>query len=368
MDVTFHQVSKIYNGFTAVKNLNLKIKSGALHFLLGPSGCGKTTTLRMLAGLEKVSSGQIFFGEDDVTHRAAAERGIGMVFQNYALWPHMTVRENIAYGLKLRKASKTATTEAIARVLAMTHLQDVEHRLPGQLSGGQQQRVALARALAITPSVLLLDEPLSNLDAKLRLEMRDNIARIHRETGITTLYVTHDQREALSMGSAITVMQAGEIVQTGTPRELYQNPQSAFLASFIGETNLVAGQIAGCISGDAGKQQWLIDTALGRLVVANKEKQTDTASKDVLLSIRPEAIEVAKASAEIRQPDTNRIKLRLQHLTYLGDSEQMEFVYGKGQALKASLCNAPDHNLTPGQEVSCFVPAAKIVMLPYMPL
>ncbi|RZA13358.1 MAG: ABC transporter ATP-binding protein, partial [Proteobacteria bacterium] len=239
MEVVFKGIFKRYGQVTAVNNLNLKIEKGALHFLLGPSGCGKTTTLRMLAGLEAVSEGQLFFDGKDVTKQPAVERGIGMVFQNYALWPHMTVYKNVEYGLKLRKLSKEEIKRRIDEVLEITHLTNFADRLPGQLSGGQQQRVALARALAIRPNVLLLDEPLSNLDAKLRMEMRDNILRIHKQTGITTLYVTHDQREALSMGTSVSVMHAGHLIQTDNPRMLYTTPKTAFIAGFIGETNPV---------------------------------------------------------------------------------------------------------------------------------
>ena len=238
MKVTLDNMTKKYGSVTAVHSLNLEIQDGALHFLLGPSGCGKTTTLRILAGLETPSSGRILFGDTDVTHRPAAQRGIGMVFQNYALWPHMTVKENVEYGLKLKGLSKKEIEIQLQSALELTQLTAFVDRYPGQLSGGQQQRVALARALAIRPSVLLLDEPLSNLDAKLRLEMRDNITRIHRQTRITTIYVTHDQKEALSMGTEVSVMRAGHLIQSETPRRLYHHPRNAFIANFIGETNL----------------------------------------------------------------------------------------------------------------------------------
>ena len=266
MEVVFKNVFKRYGEFTAVKNLNLSIKSGALHFLLGPSGCGKTTTLRMLAGLEQVTEGQLFFDGRDVTKLPAAERGIGMVFQNYALWPHMTVYKNVEYGLKLRKLTDAQIKQRIEEVLEITQLTNFTHRLPGQLSGGQQQRVALARALAIRPNVLLLDEPLSNLDAKLRMEMRDNILRIHKQTGITTVYVTHDQKESLSMGTQISVMHAGDLIQTAAPRDLYNHPQTPFIAGFIGETNLINGKVVRKDGEDI-----VVDTVLGEIVSNRQE-------------------------------------------------------------------------------------------------
>src|SRR5690606_26472027 len=241
VEVRFEKIEKRYGDFYAVRDLDLTIKDGALHFLLGPSGCGKTTTLRMLAGLEKPTGGRLLFDGKDVSKMPAADRGIDMVFQNYALWPHMTVHKNIEYGLKLRRLASAAVKLRLDEVLDFTRLTPFAERFPGQLSGGQQQRVALARALAIRPSVLLLDEPLSNLDAKLRLEMRDNISRIHKQTGITTVYVTHDQKEALSMGTMISVMHAGLLIQTDTPRSMYRRPSTAFIAGFIGETNILPG-------------------------------------------------------------------------------------------------------------------------------
>ena len=244
MKVTFEKISKQYGETYAVKELSLQIAAGELHFFLGPSGCGKTTALRMLAGLESPSSGRILFGTQDVTNFRAVDRNVGMVFQNYALWPHMTVYKNIEYGLKIKKKAKREIAARVQEVLALTQLERFAQRLPGQLSGGQQQRVALARALATTPNVLLLDEPLSNLDAKLRLEMRANLLEIHQKTKITTIYVTHDQKEALSMGSSITVMRAGEVMQSGTPRQLYEHPRNASWRASSAKPTLCAG---GCL-------------------------------------------------------------------------------------------------------------------------
>jgi ABC-type Fe3+/spermidine/putrescine transport system ATPase subunit len=358
MQVELRNVGKSYGKFVAVNALNLTIKEGAFHFLLGPSGCGKTTILRILAGLESVSNGKIFFNSHDYTHMPAAKRGIGMVFQNYALWPHMTVNQNIEYGLKVRKLGSTEIKKRLAEVLDFTQLTNFATRLPGQLSGGQQQRVALARALAIRPSILLLDEPLSNLDAQLRLEMRDNITRIQHETKITTLYVTHDQKEALAMGSHITVMHGGHQVQSGTPQELYHNPDSTFLAAFIGETNLIPGVVQEISSHEA-----LVRTELGMIRGQNirgKFKPEDA----VVLSIRPEAIKLDLGRSEVSPDNPSEIKLR--RVTYLGELEQMEFSYGSQHngLLRVNLYNAPDHHLRVGDMSRCFIKPSKVVVLP----
>ncbi len=355
MEVVFQGVYKRYGQTTAVHDLNLTIESGALHFLLGPSGCGKTTTLRMLAGLESVTEGKLFFDGKDVTEQPAVERGIGMVFQNYALWPHMTVYKNIEYGLKLRKLPSAEIKRRIDEVMDITRLTQYRERLPGQLSGGQQQRVALARALAIRPNVLLLDEPLSNLDAKLRMEMRDNILRIHKQTGITTLYVTHDQREALSMGTKVSVMHAGHLIQTDVPRTLYKHPKTAFIAGFIGETNLIDGTIESWESG-----QGTIQTALGRLH-STQGAQKFQAGDKVSVSLRPEAILVDWKAAGT---GSNFIKAKIEHLTYLGESEQFSLKAQDGTSLKVNFYHAPEHSFQDGDELGCTIAADDVLVLP----
>lgn len=358
MKVEFKSVYKRYGNFTAVSDLCLTIADGALHFLLGPSGCGKTTTLRMLAGLESISEGRILFDGKDVTNLPASERGIGMVFQNYALWPHMTVYQNIEYGLKLRKLSKEEIEARIEEVLDFTQLTNFSKRLPGQLSGGQQQRVALARALAIRPNVLLLDEPLSNLDAKLRLEMRDNISRIHRQTGITTLYVTHDQKESLSMGSCITVMHAGVQIQTGSPRELYNQPRSTFLAGFIGETNLLPGVLA-----EQSESHATIETRLG-MIHSNNIQASLKPGDQCTLSIRPESIVVETDQSSLANNLGNRFKMKISDITYLGETEQLELEKENCSPLKANLHNPGTRNMPVGEEVFCGCHASDVVLLP----
>ncbi|HQU50993.1 MAG TPA: ABC transporter ATP-binding protein [Casimicrobiaceae bacterium] len=240
--VVFDRVSKRYGTVTAVDDVSFRVAKGELVTLLGPSGCGKTTTLRMVAGLEPVSGGRVLIEGTDVTLRAANERDVSMVFQSYALFPHMTVLENVCYGPQSMGADKAKAREIAHAKLAMLGLDGMEARLPSELSGGQQQRVAVARSLVLEPKVLLFDEPLSNLDAKLRRRVRQEIRELQQELALTVLYVTHDQEEALAVSDHIIVMDHGKIAQQGTPRELYESPASRFLADFIGDANLVDGE------------------------------------------------------------------------------------------------------------------------------
>lgn len=238
-NVKIENVSKQFGKVHGVKDLNLDIKTGEFFTFLGPSGCGKTTTLRMIAGFYYPTEGKIYFDDRDVTLLQPNKRNIGMVFQNYALFPHMTVDENIAFGLQVRKFSKFEIKQKVDRIRGLVHLAQYGNRKINELSGGQQQRVALARALVIEPDILLLDEPLSNLDAKLREETRIEIKRIQSELGVTTIYVTHDQMEAMAMSDRIMVMDNGYVKQIGTPQEIYNRPLNRFVADFIGETNLI---------------------------------------------------------------------------------------------------------------------------------
>lgn len=357
MDVRFERVVKKYGATVAVKDLDLHIQDGSLHFLLGPSGCGKTTTLRMLAGLETVTSGRILMGGNDVTRQAASDRGIGMVFQNYALWPHMTVLKNIEYGLKLRKLSAQEIQKRVDDVLEITQLKPFAKRFPGQLSGGQQQRVALARALAIRPNVLLLDEPLSNLDAKLRLEMRDNISKIHRQTKITTVYVTHDQKEALSMGTEVSVMRAGLLVQTDTPRNLYDKPNTAFIAGFIGETNFISGVYMGV--DEKGRHR--VKTDFGNLLVGRSVKGFNPNDK-VLLSLRPEHIRLA-STKEQDNDNVNSLSVQLDVVTFLGEHEQV-LLRGGNCSLRATLQHHAAVNFFAGQQLFALVNVGEILLVP----
>jgi len=241
--VVFESVTKRYGGVTAVDDVSFRVAPAELVTLLGPSGCGKTTTLRMVAGLEAVSGGRILIGDTDVTLRAANERDVSMVFQSYALFPHMTVLENVCYGPLSMRMDKAKARELAESKLTMLGLAGLGQRLPSELSGGQQQRVAVARSLVLEPAVLLFDEPLSNLDAKLRRRVRQEIRELQQSLALTVLYVTHDQEEALAVSDHIIVMDGGRIAQQGTPHELYETPASRFLADFIGDANLVDGDL-----------------------------------------------------------------------------------------------------------------------------
>ncbi|UWR21202.1 ABC transporter ATP-binding protein [Sulfitobacter sp. S190] len=249
--VRFEQVVKKYGEVTALKQLDLAIEPGKLVTLLGPSGCGKTTTLRLIAGLEMATQGRILIGGEDVTHLTATYRKVSMVFQSYALFPHMTVRENVAYGLTVKSMPKAEAAQRADDGLELVGLAGFGDRLPSELSGGQQQRVAVARAIVLEPEVLLLDEPLSNLDAKLRRHVREEIRQIQQRLGLTAVYVTHDQEEAMAVSDNIIVMNDAEIAQIGTPSDLYEAPSSAFIADFIGDANLVTCDVRSVSEGKA---------------------------------------------------------------------------------------------------------------------
>ena len=284
-------VTKKYGDVTALHALDLKIREGEFLTLLGPSGCGKTTTLRLIAGFIQPTSGTIYLGEDDVTGVAPQHREIGMVFQDYALFPHMTVRENIAFGLQERRYEKARIVERVEHLLELIRLPDMGDRYPLEVSGGQRQRIAVARAVAYPPRVLLMDEPLGALDLKLREAMQIEIRRIQRELGITTVYVTHDQTEAMDMSDRIAVMNGGVIEQLGTAEEIYSRPASCFVADFVGQINLLPATVVG-EEGD-----WMVLDAAGTRVRAPKQESVrpDTG---VSIGIRPELfIAVAQKTA-----------------------------------------------------------------------
>ena len=247
--VSLQSLTKTFTGLAAVNGLTLEIKNGEFVSLLGPSGCGKTTTLRLLAGFLQPDSGEILVNGEVVSSASLLvppeRRNMSMIFQSYAVWPHMTVFQNVAYGLKFKKLANREIDERTERLLRVVHLEALKQRYPAELSGGQQQRVALARALVVEPQILLLDEPLSNLDANLREEMRFEIRRLHEEFGITTIYVTHDQGEAMVASDRIAVMNKGKIIQVGAPQEIFEEPMTRFVAEFIGKTNILAGRLEG---------------------------------------------------------------------------------------------------------------------------
>ena len=275
----------------AARDVRLDVRPGEFLTLLGPSGCGKTTTLRMIAGYEKPDSGRVRFGDQDVTDLPANQRNIGFVFQNYALFPHLSVFENVAYGLRVRGQSKDVIAKSVGDVVALVGLAGYEQQFSGQLSGGEQQRVALARAIVIRPRVLLFDEPLSNLDAKLRVQMRQEIRDLQRRLAITTIYVTHDQEEAMAVSDRIAVMHQGSVVQEGTAEDLYHRPVSRFVAQFVGRVNLVAGKVA-AVAGDTVQI-----AALGALISARSPGTALARGDAVQMIVRPEAVEIARGDA-----------------------------------------------------------------------
>ncbi len=325
ISIQVKQLTKRFGNVVALHGLDLTINPGELFFLLGPSGCGKTTLLRSLAGFYIPEEGQILFGKEDVTKLEPHKRNTGMMFQSYALWPHMTVAENVAFGLEERKVAKDEIKRRVDEALKSVHMDRYAERKPNMLSGGQQQRVALARALVIRPRCLLLDEPLSNLDAKLRLEMRTEIRRICKEFQLTTVYVTHDQKEALSIADRMAILESGHILQVGTPRDVYKRPTRKTVANFIGETDFIAGKVLGCAGGFV-----TVDTDIGKFDGIFGDASVNPASgTEVTVSIRPECWELH------RDPETrNFVRGRIGDSTYLGEVAQYEFITNSGTKLK----------------------------------
>ncbi|MEZ5803445.1 MAG: ABC transporter ATP-binding protein [Rhizobiaceae bacterium] len=323
--LTIDRINKQYGSLHILKDISVPIAQGEFVSLLGPSGCGKTTTLRCVAGFERPDSGRILFGEKDMTRALPEQRDVGMVFQSYALFPHMTVAENLGFGLEVRKVSPAERKRRIGDVLAMVRLQGYEQRFPRELSGGQQQRVALARALVIEPSVLLLDEPLANLDATLRDEMRFFIRELQQRVGITSIYVTHDQSEAMVMSDKIVVMNAGVISQFGTPRDIYERPASQAVAGFIGRSNTLSGKIAEVLGADAYK----VETSGGTIGAHGPAGLTKGA--DVSVMIRPENIRIRRqGEPAAASPDENVLAGSVASAIYQGNATQLKVRLASG--------------------------------------
>jgi len=318
-------LTKQFGPVVALRALDLMIQPGELFFLLGPSGCGKTTLLRCLAGFYVPDDGRILFGGEDVTRLEPHKRNAGMVFQSYALWPHLSVAENVAFGLRERKVGAGEVERRVAETLASVQMTEFATRRPNELSGGQQQRVALARALVVRPRCLLLDEPLSNLDAKLRVEMRGEIRRICRDHHLTTVYVTHDQKEALAVADRMAILDGGRILQVGTPREVYKRPRSRVVADFIGETDFIPGRV----TAPAG-ERFIVETGLGEFEgVPGDPDHRPAAGESVTVSIRPECWELKPQAAP-----RNSVRGRIGESTYLGDVAHYAFVTEGGVTLR----------------------------------
>lgn len=307
ISIDFDNVVKRYGDNTVIPGLSLNVKKGEFFTLLGPSGCGKTTLLRMVAGFNSIEGGEIYFNEKLVNNVPPKDRNIGMVFQNYAIFPHLTVGKNVAFGLENRKFPKDKIEEKVDEILKVVRIYEYKDRLPENLSGGQQQRVALARAIVIQPDVLLMDEPLSNLDAKLRIEMRNAIKDIQRDIGITTIYVTHDQEEAMAVSDRIAVMNHGEIQHVGTPQNIYQRPANVFVATFIGRTNLLEGELAPSNKGyglKLGKEYTeIVDNLIISREIGDKIQ--------VEVSVRPEEFIIEEIGRGIRAKILNSVFLGL---------------------------------------------------------
>ncbi len=316
--VKLESVTKKFGTFTAVKDMNLDIRDGEFFTFLGPSGCGKTTALRMIAGFYKPDLGSIYFDEEEVNEVPPFKRNTGMVFQTYALWPHMSVFGNVAYGLTLRKVRREETKKRVDEALRLVGLEGLDKRLPSELSGGQQQRVALARALVIEPKVLLLDEPLSNLDAKLRVQTRVEITRLQKKLGITTIYVTHDQEEALSISDRIAVIDKGQVQQVDTPRSIYEKPASRFVADFIGVANFLEGRV---LALDPDHKAVTLETDDGGCFQVLHGDEIPIGTR-VLISVRPEALQLEGTQQSTHT--TNILDGRIRLASYLGDTVRYE--------------------------------------------
>ncbi len=359
-EITLRNITKDYRTpggvVRAVDDVSVRIAAGELFFLLGPSGCGKTTLLRIIAGLIEPTSGRVLFGEQDVTGLSVEDRNTAMVFQNYALWPHMTVGANVEFGPKMRKVARAARRGIVAENLARVQMADFARRKPNQLSGGQQQRVALARALAARGQCLLLDEPLSNLDARLRLHMRGELRQLVKATGVTAVYVTHDQKEALSMADRIAVMDAGRVVQVGTAEDIYNRPASRFVADFVGEANFVAGHVttAGAVCS--------VETPAG--VLASACASCPPAGAAVTCCIRPERIAIAAAREGKAPPaGTSVLAGRIDSATYLGEMRQFTCRLDSGDLWRVTVLAGGQAALAPGDAVRLTVAADDIAVI-----
>jgi len=325
-NVSLRNLRKRFAATDAVADFSLEIAEGELMTFLGPSGCGKTTTLRMIAGFIEPTSGSIHIGDTDVTRLPVHKRGTGMVFQRYALFPHMTVTENVAFGLEMHKVAAAEKTARIREVLEMVRMHQLGERYPRELSGGQQQRVAIARALAIRPRVFLLDEPLSNLDAKLRIDVREEIHALQRRLGLTTIFVTHDQEEALGISDRMAIMHDGKVQQVGTPQQLYEQPANLFVADFLGRMNFFTGR-------PSGSQGFLCDNGASLAIDAVAENTRR-------IGIRPERVRIATAP----EPSSlNRLAGAIETFSYLGDKIDLRLKLDSGESIASQMPNAGFH-------------------------
>ena len=353
VSVRLENVTKRFDNVVALERISLDIREGEFFFILGPSGCGKSTLLRVIAGFYRPEGGRVLFGDRDMTEVPPHERNTGMVFQNYALWPHMSVWKNVDYGLSIRKVPQQERSDRVRDALQMVRMEGYADRSPNQLSGGQQQRVALARALVVEPDVVLMDEPLSNLDARLRLEMREQIQELQREIGKTMIYVTHDQKEALSMADRVAVMQMGRVAQVGDPRTLYVRPGNRFVADFIGEINLLPGEVASV--GEEIRAETALGSVRGRAAYDGIQK-----GHRVLCAVRPEALGFLEG--EPAEGD-NVVSGQVRNVIYLGDVEQYIVDLVDGTQVKLVEHNPLRQKARPGDGVRLRFGSAMVAFL-----
>jgi spermidine/putrescine ABC transporter ATP-binding subunit len=326
-------LTKRYSPQVTVGPISFEVHEGEFFSLLGPSGCGKTTTLRCIAGFETLSQGSIALRGERIDGRPPHRRDVGLVFQNYALFPHLTVFDNIAFGLRLRHVGKAGIAERVGRMLELVDLPQMAARYPAQLSGGQQQRIAIARSLVLEPQILMFDEPLSNLDFKLRLQMRDELRALQRRLGKTSIYVTHDQTEALALSDRIAVLSHGHIEQIGSPAEIYERPRTTFVADFIGSSNLLKARIVGAAGAGVA-----VETVDGLRLVCASVDGRDGQAADVSILLRPERIRV-QAPGTAAETAPNRFQARVADVTYLGEDLQLRLQLAGGQSLRAAVKN-----------------------------
>jgi spermidine/putrescine transport system ATP-binding protein len=352
-EVQLVDLVKRFGEFTAVAGINLEMPPGEFFSLLGPSGCGKTTTLRMIAGFERPTEGQILLDEVDMAQTPPHKRDVNTVFQNYALFPHLTVEENVAFGLKYQKASKDETRKRVGDALELVQMSQFAKRRPNQLSGGQQQRVALARALILNPKVLLLDEPLGALDAKLRKRLQIELKALQEEVGITFIYVTHDQEEALTMSDRIAVMSQGRVEQVGKPKDIYESPATAYVADFLGVSNLMDAAAAGV--GEGGCK-----VTLGEMQLIAGQGDADTAGA-AKITIRPERVEIERQGTT----GENRIPAMVERTVYVGSVLQVILHLATGQTIQAWTPNTGvDAPYSSGDAVVAHFPRESLRVLP----
>ena len=354
-DLEVRALVKRYSDSAVVGPVSFTVADGEFLSLLGPSGCGKTTTLRCIAGFETATEGDVLIDGRSIAGRPPHRRDVGLVFQNYALFPHLSVGDNVAFGLRLRRRPAAEIARRVHDALSLVDLGGLDARYPRQLSGGQQQRVALARCLALEPSLLLLDEPLSNLDLKLRLQMRTELKKLQRRLGKTTVYVTHDQGEALALSDRIVVMSRGHVEQIGTPREIYESPRTRFVADFIGASNLLAGAIVS--AGGAG-----VTVRAGALELRSTDR-TPAGASTVTVLIRPERIRLAAAPPH--GADVNRLAVRVADVTYLGEDLQVVLDLDGGPTLTASLkATSAEKDWAPGTALTACIAPDDVRLLP----